>query len=111
MRKEPSEITADDCPLESVELQPEMIPNRRLMETFEAALVHVTDAELPTEWVNCDFNGNGEVAYTAAYDEVSPFEEVILDDELVDIYCPSPPRASALRWTATTPASSVTALS
>lgn len=76
MRKEPGDITAEDCPIWSTPVTGPMLTNRRLMETYEASLVHIEDAELPTEWVNCDFNGNGEVAFNPRYDEFAPAEEV-----------------------------------
>jgi hypothetical protein len=78
MRAEPHDITPDLCPLEDLDfaIAPEMIPDRRLMETFEAALVHVVDAELPTDWVNCDYNDNGYVSYSAATEEFTPEDEV-----------------------------------
>lgn len=88
MRLEPHDITADDCPILSWEINSSMLTNRILMESYESALVHVTEATLPTEWINCDYNGNGAVAYNAAYDEFAPADEVeaVLGDYFSD-YC------------------------
>lgn len=85
MRLEPHEITPEDCPLEEInfELSADLIPNRRLMETYESALVYVTDAVLPDEWINCDYNNNGWVAYNSSNDELTSVEEVNVPPE----YC------------------------
>jgi hypothetical protein len=46
------------------------------MESYEAALVHVTNAQVPEEWVNCDHNDNGEVAYNRSSDQYAPADEI-----------------------------------
>jgi hypothetical protein len=80
MRDAPAELTAIDCPLTSAELTAAEISNRPLMETYESALVHVVNAELPTQWVDCDFNGNGEAAYNPNHDEFAPADEIRVPD-------------------------------
>ncbi len=88
MRLEPRAITENDCPIDSSEIEADDVPNRRLMETYESALVHVVNAQLPTEWINCDFNDNGDAAFNFSYDQLVPADEVILPDDLRSAYCP-----------------------
>lgn len=82
MRTDPRDLTPELCPLGEMdfELTADVIPDRRVMESYEAALVHVFDAELPLEWVNCDYNDNGFVSYSAANEEFTRADQVNVPD-------------------------------
>ena len=79
-RPEPHELTEETCPIHSTPILPDMLGDRRFMETYESALVHIMGAQLPEEWVNCDFNGNGDVAYNTNDDQFAPADEVLVPE-------------------------------
>jgi hypothetical protein len=84
LRIPPSQIRPEQCELPSFEITSDMLTRRSLMETYEAALVYVRNAMLPRYWVDCDFNGNGEVGYSSATDELTSSSEVT-DDQVFEL--------------------------
>ncbi len=84
LRDAPADITPEECPLPSTEITAEMLIRRRYMESLESALVYVNNPVLPSYFVDCDFNGNGEVGYSAATDETVPPEQVV-DQQVFDL--------------------------
>lgn len=71
LRDEPDQIGPSQCELPNFEITSDMLTSRRVMETYEAALVYIENATLPRYWVDCDYNGNGEVGYSDATDELT----------------------------------------
>ena len=84
LRDAPADISADECPLPATAITPDMITQRRFMESLESALVWIDDVVLPRYFVDCDLNGNGQVGYSAATDETVPPEQVA-DDQVFDL--------------------------
>jgi len=85
MRTPPLDLGPEDCPITAHVLTDQDILDMSIMESWEAGLVEIHDAVIPhiDDWVDCDLNGDGEVAYRADQDICVPRDEV----QLAEPYC------------------------
>ena len=82
------------CPIEAHPLTDAELLSGPEMESWESGFVELVDVELPADadWVFCDLNGDGDVAYRADMDTCVPRSQV----RLVEPYCTTQDRCCEL---------------